>query len=140
MPVNMKDPVIALAVRSSDFEHALNSQPLKVSGLASGRYVLRIDGEAVGTFTAEQLAAGVNLAMLPTPMAKQAADVHALTIKHNAVHFTRWRTVQVPLEGDQLTRARPAMDALDEVEREIVVRQRALAKPRPRRFALAREL
>jgi hypothetical protein len=139
MPVNLNDPVIALAVRSSDIERGLNWQPLKVTGLAPGRYALRIDGTAAGTFTQEQLAAGVNLAMLATPMAKQAADVHALTLKHNAVHFTRWRTVQVPLEGDHLSRARQTMDAIDELEREIVGRQRELAKPKAHRFELAAE-
>jgi lysophospholipase L1-like esterase len=133
-PINMNDPVVALAVRSSDVERSLNWQPLTVTALASGRYSLRIDGQPVGSFTAEQLAAGVNLAVLPTPMAKQAADVHALTLKHNAVHFTRWRTIEVPLERDQLAKARPAMDALDEVEKEIVARQRSVAKPTPHRF------
>jgi lysophospholipase L1-like esterase len=139
LPVNMTDPVIALAVRSSDIERSLNWQPLKVTGLTAGRYGLRIDGQSAGSFTGEQLAAGVNLAMLSTPMAKQAADVHALTLKHNAVHFTRWRTIEVPLERDQLTKARPAMEALDEVEKEIVARQRELAKPTPHRFELVRE-
>jgi lysophospholipase L1-like esterase len=139
LPINMKDPVIALAVRSSDIERSLDWQPLKVTGLAPGHYALRIDGEPVGSFPADQLAAGINLAMLPTPMAKQAADVHALTLKHNAVHFTRWRTVQVPLEGDQLTKARPAMEALDEVEKEIVARQHEVAKPKSRRFELVPE-
>ena len=83
MPVDMRDPLVALAIRSSDFVQALNQEPLKVRGLAAGRYALKIDGETAGTFTAEQLAAGVNLAELPTPMARQAAEVHALTLRHN---------------------------------------------------------
>ena len=140
MPINLNDPVIALAVRSSDIERSLNWQPLKVSGLPAGRFRLKIDGEQAGSFTAEQLAAGVNLAMLPTPMAAQATSVHALTLKHNTVHFVRWRTVQVPLEADQLTKSRPAMEALDELEKEIVTRQRELAKPKSHRFELVPEL
>ena len=71
-------------------------------GLAAGRYTLKIDGEPAGTFTAEQLAQGINLAELPTPMARQAAEVHALTLRHNNIHAARWRQIQVPLEKRQL--------------------------------------
>ena len=67
MPIDMRDPLVALAVRSSDFVEALNQQPLKVRGLAAGRYTLKIDGEPAGTFTAEQLAAGINLATSRRP-------------------------------------------------------------------------
>ena len=54
-----------------------------------------------GAFTKEQLTEGVNLAVLPTPMAKQAAQVHDLTLKHNNLHFNRWRQFQVPLQNDK---------------------------------------
>src|SRR5207249_2976562 len=72
MPFDMRDATIALSVRSSDFLEALNQQPLKVRGLAAGKYTLRIDGEAVGSFAAEQFTAGINLAELSTPTARQA--------------------------------------------------------------------
>src|ERR1043165_1945322 len=74
MPVDLNDPVVALAVKSSDFIQTLDQQPLKVTGLTSDNYSLKIDGDEIGAFTKEQLAEGVNLATLPTPMAKQAAD------------------------------------------------------------------
>ena len=51
---------------------SLNRQPLRVKGLARGNYRLRIDGEAAGSFSADQLASGINLAELSTPMARQA--------------------------------------------------------------------
>jgi len=92
------DKALALAIRSSDFVEALDQEPLKVTGLASARYQLKIDGDKIGDFTKGQLAEGVNLALLPTPMAKQAARVHDLTLKHNSVHFARWRDVQVDLQ------------------------------------------
>src|SRR5262249_34160948 len=78
-PINLKDRVIELAVRSSDVVPALDRQPLRVEGLSPGDYVLEVDGDDVGTFTADQLGEGVNLATRPTPMAKQAAGVHRLT-------------------------------------------------------------
>jgi len=138
LPIDMSDPVMALAVQSSDVEQALNWQPLKITGLKLGRYGLKIDGASVGSFTSDQLASGINLAMLPTPMAKQAAEVHALTLKHNNVHFARWRSIQVPLEKETLTLKPPAMSALDALEQEIVAQQRAKAQPKPHTFELVR--
>ncbi len=139
MPVDMKDANVALAVRSSDFAEALNQQPLKVRGLAAGRYTVKIDGEAAGTFTAEQLATGINLATLPTPMARQAAEVHALTLRHNNLHFTRWRQVQVPMEKDNTPHLLRSLEALDELEADLLKEQRAAAQPRPRHYEVIPE-
>ena len=92
MPVDWNDPLIKLAAGSSDFVDALDREPLSVKGLAPGTYSLSIDSIAVGSFSAEQLAAGINLATLQTPMLKQAMEVAKLTVDHNNVHFARWRT------------------------------------------------
>jgi lysophospholipase L1-like esterase len=136
MPLDLSDAATKLALRASDFADALDRQTLRVTGLTAPRYRLRIDGEEVAEFTKDQLAAGVNLAILPTPMLKQALEVHALTLKHNNIHFSSWRQVQVPLEKDSLERVKPAIAALDELERELVERQRATAQPRTRRYEL----
>ena len=45
MPIDLKDPVIALAAKASDVEQALNQQILKVTGLEAPRYQLTIDGK-----------------------------------------------------------------------------------------------
>ncbi|HZS10225.1 MAG TPA: SGNH/GDSL hydrolase family protein [Blastocatellia bacterium] len=136
MPLDLNDALLALAVRSSKVVENLNQQSLKITGLTGPRYALKIDGEEVGAFTKEQLAEGLNLATLPTPMTRQAAAVHALTLKHNNVHFTRWRSVQVPLEKDAPAQARKAMEALDELEAELIRQQRAAAQPKPHRYEL----
>lgn len=137
MPVAWDDPVMKLAVDSSDFIAAFNQQPLAVAGLAAGKYDLKIDGQAVGSFSSEELAAGVNLATLPTPMAKQAAEVHRLTLRRCDVHNARWRTLEVPLASDFFTNAAPAMKALDDLDEEIRGRQRNAARPVPRRYELS---
>jgi lysophospholipase L1-like esterase len=153
------DKALALAVRSSDFVEALDQEPLKVTGLSAARYQLKIDGEKVGDFTNEQFAEGVNLAVLPTPMAKQAVKVHDLTLKHNNVHFARWRDVQVELEDKSdgaPTKSAPtvagggapkyafpseqeAVDSLDKLEVEIVRQQRAAAQPKTQHYELTPE-
>lgn len=137
MPINLKDKVTALAVGSSDFIEKLNQQTLRVAGLPAGRYTLTIDQEPAGTFGADELARGINLATLPTPMLRQAFEVHDLTLKHNNIHDTRWRRVDVPLEDLPLASADAAIDSLDLLEAELVGRQRAVATPRPHNYQLA---
>ncbi len=133
MPVDMKDPATVLALKSSDFTEALNQQMLKVTGLPAGEFTLKINDSAIGNFTSEQLAAGINLAEMSTPMTKQAAAVHKFTVEHNNLHFTRWRNVQVPLTDSKNARVLKAvpelLKGLDEDEAVVIERQRAAAQP-----------
>ena len=103
---------------------------------AAGRYSLSIDGAAVGVYSADELSAGINLAVLPTPMLKQALEVAKLTVDHNNVHFARWRTLQVPLEKYNLTSLPATLTDLDEVEKEIVAQQHTAAQPKSHRFEI----
>ncbi len=137
MPLDLKDAGVALALKSSDFIDTLDREMLRVSALSAPSYRLTIDGEIIGTFTREDLAHGVNLAALPTPMLRQAVAVHALTLKHNGIHFARWRDVQVPLENYTLSGIDDATSALDSLEAELIAQQRAAAQPKAHRFALA---
>jgi lysophospholipase L1-like esterase len=128
--------LMALAIRSSGVTEALNQEPLKVSGLKEGNYTLQIDGKPVGTFSAADLAKGINLAALDTPMAQQAAEVHTLTVAHTTIHNDRWRNIQVPLAKYNLPQAKPAMDQLDSLETALIAKQRETAQPRAHTFQL----
>jgi lysophospholipase L1-like esterase len=139
MPINMKDPSVRLAISVSDVEKALDQQPLKVTGLSASRYTLKIDGETVGTFTKQQLADGMNLAMLDTPMTRQAGLVHELTLKHNNIHNVRWRVVQVPLQDETYAHKDAVFESLDALENEIIQQQHAKAQPSPHRYELLAE-
>jgi lysophospholipase L1-like esterase len=136
MPLDSKDRVLKLAVQSSDFLQALNQQPLKITGLKASRYLLKIDGDEVGTLSRDQLEQGVNLAELPTPMVKQAQAVHDLTLKHNNIHAVRWRELQVVLAQQPLPHLPQAMEALDNLEADLVAQQRATAQPKTRHYEL----
>lgn len=59
------------------FMKDLDNEQLKVSGL-QGDYMLSIDGEQIGIFSAQQLAQGINLATYHTPQYQQALAVMAL--------------------------------------------------------------
>jgi lysophospholipase L1-like esterase len=139
MPVDSKDSLVSLAVKASNFHDALNRQILKVTKLAPGNYTLKIDGAPVGAFSAAQLAQGLNLAELATPMQDQAAQVHALTLQHASIHNTRWRQVQVPQEKSNTPELLAALSALDQLETTLIKEQRALALPLPHRFELVPE-
>ncbi len=139
MPLDMKDAVVALVLRSSDFVSALNLQTLAVEGLTAARYTLKIDGEEVGTFSSEELRAGINLATLPTPMSRQADSVRDLTFKHNNLHFARWRQVQVPLADNPIPQRGEAAELLDRLEDEVIGQQRAAAQPVPRHYELSHQ-
>ena len=73
----------------------LNRYMLKVSGLKAASYAVTIDGEAAGTVTAEELAAGWNMAVTDGPITKQAQEVLQLVFQKNNVFFDRWRNVQL---------------------------------------------
>ncbi len=135
-PVDLKDPVTALATQTSDFFNALDRQFLKVDGLDASEYVLSIDRDDVGTFSKDQLNSGINLAEQVTPMTKQAIEVHKLTLRHNNLHKLRWRQVQVPHQTAKSEHLAQALEGLDGIEEEMVDQQRATAQPKAHKFVL----
>jgi lysophospholipase L1-like esterase len=133
---NWDDAAFALVVRSSNVAQDLNDEALRVTGLKSGVYSLKIDGTTVGTFNNDELKRGINLALLDTPMSEQAKEVYDLTVSHCDVHNSRWRTVQVPLAKYDLPEAQPAMQAADALETAILQKRRETAKLKPHKFEL----
>jgi lysophospholipase L1-like esterase len=131
-----RDETLGLAIRSSDVTEALNQEPLRVTGLKPGKYKLSIDGQTAGTWPESELAKGVNLAVLDTPMSKQSMEVRDWTVRHIDIHQFRWRTLQVPLQDAGVDNIGQAMKDLDATEAEVVMRQRAAAQPKPHVYQL----
>ncbi len=136
MPYDPANPLTALVMRCSDFVQAIDQEPLRVTGLKGERYELKIDDGTIGTFTTAQLAEGVNLAGLATPMMKQAMEVETLTEKHNTVHYGRWRMIQVPLAGITAPSLQRTLDDLNTLDGELVEEQRSAALPKTRKYEL----
>jgi hypothetical protein len=131
LPVDWQDAAVSVAAYSSDFIPAIDDQPLRVKNLKPGDYTLRIDGQEITTYPADQFARGINLSALNTPMLKQAFEVLKLTNQHIDLHVSRWRLVQVPLAKYDLPHYNAAMTDLDAIEREVIARQRAAARSKP---------
>jgi lysophospholipase L1-like esterase len=90
LPSSQADPFIAEVERVSDLNPALNRQTLQITGLSAGNYSLMIDDSKIGEFTAEQLATGIDLARMETPMLKQALLVAFDTERKDSIedmHF-----------------------------------------------------
>jgi hypothetical protein len=125
---------LALVMRSSSVAQDLNNEPLKITGLKNGVYSLRIDGKTVGTFNNDELGRGVNLAILDTPMTKQAKQVYDLTVSHCDIHNQRWRTIQVPLRSYNLPQTEPAMQAADNLEQAVIGKRHEVGQPKAHNF------
>jgi lysophospholipase L1-like esterase len=135
-PLDWQNAPLSVAAYASDFIPAIDDQPLRVTNLKPGDYILKIDGQEIVTYPADQFARGINLSALETPMLQQAAEVLKLTHQHNDLHVSRWRMVQVPLAKYRLPHYGAAIADLDVLEREAIARQRAAAQPKPHVYAV----
>jgi lysophospholipase L1-like esterase len=139
LPIDPADPALSLVVKSSDVVQTLDQQTLRVSGLRSGVYLLKIDGIAVGSYSSEQLAKGTNLALLVTPMLKQALAVYDLTMRRNAVRLIAWQNVQYGLRKETSPHLGEVTAALTGLEEDILTQQRQAAVPQPHHYELVRQ-
>jgi lysophospholipase L1-like esterase len=74
------------ALKIIPFTEQMNKEGLTVKGLAPGEYVVTIDDKAIGQWSADDLANGINLATLPnTPEYDQAMSVLCLNEERMAV-------------------------------------------------------
>ena len=91
LPLSRNNASEALLLDLTDIEQELNQEPLRVTGLESGRYTLTIDGDVVGTFASEELEGGINLADYSTPMFHQAQRVGWLVRDRDEAHYIHLR-------------------------------------------------
>ncbi|HEV2399427.1 MAG TPA: SGNH/GDSL hydrolase family protein [Candidatus Sulfotelmatobacter sp.] len=132
LPSPKADPFIAMAEKVSDLDPALNRETLQITGLAAGNYSLEIDDRKIGEFTADQLASGVDLARLDTPMLRQSLLVAFDTDKKNAIedlHFGTAQDARTPADQN-------AAKVLDAAFHSAVEQQRQDAQPIPHRYVL----
>jgi lysophospholipase L1-like esterase len=130
-------PTVGLVIESSDLAEALNQEPLRITGLHSGVYSVRVDGTSLGTFTNDQLQNGINLGLYKTPMSDQAMTVYQLTQQHGDLHYDRWRHVIVPFVN--APPGASAISSLAALEAWVVEQQRAAAVPKPHQFEVVLE-
>jgi hypothetical protein len=91
LPLLNSNATQALLLQLTDIRQALSQEPLRVTGLEPGQYKLTIDDGVIGTFSAQDLASGINLADYPTPMLRQAQRVSWLVRDRDEAHYIHLR-------------------------------------------------
>ena len=133
LPLPLHDEMVQFVLANSKLS-SMDQQSLRVASLPAQGYTLKIDDRVIGSFTREQLAAGVNLALLPTPMESQAREVDGIEEKR----------ARLDLAGFNIAIEDPMVDGEEEAVRVIRLKdaalteeQRRAAQPKPHRFELS---
>ncbi|MGA2807357.1 MAG: SGNH/GDSL hydrolase family protein [Terracidiphilus sp.] len=135
LPLPLDDAMIRFVLGISNLAD-MDREMLRVDGLPAARYSLKIDGQTIASFTREECAGGVNLALYNTPMESQAKGVDGIELERTRLdeaHFIL--AVEDPkVAGDaDATKTMEAKDAVLQAE------QRKEAQPKPHRFELSPE-
>ncbi|HVJ84343.1 MAG TPA: GDSL-type esterase/lipase family protein, partial [Caulifigura sp.] len=139
LPLN-GETFFALNFRFVPIPEELNRYMLAVPSLEPGRYTVTVDGRTVGTFPANQLAKGVNIASSTAdpwqpggPWMAQGNILQQLTEARDKLDMTRLLTGAHLKERDLPKElAAPVATTNGQIED----MQRAIAKPRPYRFSI----
>ncbi len=126
------DPVLALVLKYSDVVAALDQETMQVHALTTGTYDLFIDGRKIGSFNSDELASGINLATMETPMLEQARLVAYDTEKVNNLESARFAVINGSATAEQPLTAQALVGAYQVA----TDRQRADAHPRVHHYDL----
>jgi lysophospholipase L1-like esterase len=132
LPLPLDNPMMQFVLRVSDLA-AMDQQILRVDGLTAPRYALSIDKWEVGTFTREELAKGVNLAVFATPMQSQAGGVEDIGRKRaqlDDAHFVLYLDDAKSPADPEAAKVLSAKDAA------LAEQERAAAQPKSHEFVL----
>jgi hypothetical protein len=118
------------------FADKINLDQLTVKGLSASAYELKINGVAIDTYSASELAAGVNInETMSGPIWDQALSVMQATLERQRAHFTKWRTVLLPdtfngrTESSYDTSNKKRIDELDVQAHAAIQKQHQLNQP-----------
>jgi lysophospholipase L1-like esterase len=107
---------------------ALGSVRVRVTGLAPGRYRVKVDDADAGTLDAAALWAGVAVSSISATALEAADELSDVVREREDVYFARWRMVAVPV-GASFREAPRAVNALDALVAEMFDRERRLGAP-----------
>ena len=135
LPLPLDDGMLQFVLKISDLAE-MDREMLRVDGLTHLRYTLKVDGHHIASFSRQQLAEGVNLALYSTPMESQAKSIDAIELKRarlDEAHFL------LAIEDPKAAGAVDATEALDEKDAGLLAEQRKTAQPKPHHFELSPE-
>lgn len=135
LPLELNDTVTQFVLQVSDLG-AMDRQMLRVTGLTAPRYTLSIDGQKVGSYTAEELNQGVNLALVQTPMEQGAKAVDWTSDDRAKLSGARFDLLTEKAEIPEREAGVKALDALDQ---QLIAQEYQAAQPKAHAFELVAE-
>ena len=133
LPLIRDNAIYGLLLDLTDIQQQLNQEPLRVTGLEAGQYKLAIDEGAIGTFSAEELAKGINLADYATPMRAQAQRVGWLVRDREMAHFIHMRMFIRKVDSGAAPGKGDVLDAFEDQQENQIYET---AAPKPHVFSL----
>jgi hypothetical protein len=112
LPLNFRDASTHFLLQISDLS-ANDREMLTVANLGGAKYRLVIDTVDVGTFSAAELAAGVNLSSRSSPMTTQALSVDEINLSRIGIDGMRR---QMLLQGKDMKDQAAGVKAMDDFD------------------------
>lgn len=135
LPLDLNHAMTGLLLQCSTIAD-VDRQQLQVRGLAAGRYQLRIDDKAAAIFTNAELAKGVNLAILKTPMLEDARGVDWME-ERRALLDQAALVLTADVKASDETE--PTKRHLHAAETQLADAVRSKLQPKPHRFELKKQ-
>ena len=135
LPLPLEDGMMQFVLSISNLA-AMDQQIMRVRGLVASHYRLTIDGHAIASFSREQLAEGVNLALYPTPMENQSKDVDGMELKRAQLDEA---TFILTIDDPKSSPEDAALSAIHAKGSALLEEQRKAVQPGPHRFELLSE-
>jgi lysophospholipase L1-like esterase len=125
------DPDASATYRFFPVIQELDYYPLSITGLKAGNWKLTVQGMEVGTFSADDLAKGVNLATMPGPWQTVGEKVNQLSHEQEDFYFTRWRQISLVSVPKEASGEQQAL--ISKMDKLIEARDRARAEATAKR-------
>ncbi|MBK1882310.1 SGNH/GDSL hydrolase family protein [Luteolibacter pohnpeiensis] len=141
LPVNF-GPLSQLKYQWVPIPDGINGYRLKIANLAAGKYEIKAGGRPLGTASAQDLAAGINLSSMTGngwepggPWDVQSNVEMQLVEARDRLFMAQHTEEQYPMEQPNLSEATKHIGAL---EKQLIENQREVAKPRPYHFVISK--
>lgn len=135
LPLELNDAMTQFLLEISDIP-SLDRQMLRVTGLSAATYSLWIDNQEIGTFSREEVASGINLALYTTPMEQQAKSIDWAADDRSKLSGTRF---DLMTEEPAIPREAEGVEILDALDARMVDGEYRNAQPKPHTFELVAE-
>lgn len=132
LPLELNDAMTQFVLEISDIP-SLDRQLVQVTGLSAQSYTLTIDDQQIGTFSRQELASGINLALYSTPMEQQAKSIDWTADDRSKLSGTRFDLIT---EGDTIPNEPDGVHILDALDAKMIDGEYHNAQPKLHTFTL----